>query len=145
MLNRFLLVCLFACVLVFSFCTNVNLKGRLSNVQKELLEKARQQIDIHPDSSLLFIDSLLRKVDEKNIKDPNLLLLLELKQQAFLKLRLMDSFYISGQRIREVASMIPDSLAMAKTLISLYGGIHQKGGEIHARCHFHLHPKRYAV
>lgn len=83
-------------------------------------------MDLYPDSALLMIVSILQHPDAHDVEDAQLLPLLELKQQAFLKLKQTDSFYHTGERIREVASRIPDSLVMAKTLISLYGGIDAK-------------------
>lgn len=86
----------------------------------------KKRRDVYPDSALLMIVSILQHPDAHDLEEALLLELLELKQQALIKLKQMDSFYLTGERIREVASMIPDSLAMVKSLISLYSGIDPK-------------------
>ena len=123
MIKSFPPLCLFFCILVFSSCNINNSKGTLSDLQKHWLEKAHKQLNHQPDSSLKFINAVLNQVDGNEIKSANLLEILELKQQAFSNLRLMDSFFVTGEKIREVASLIPDSMVMAKTLIPLYADV----------------------
>ena len=70
---------------------------------------------------MYFANKLLDISSKKPIDDDTQLSIYKLKQRAFLNLRLMDSVYITGQKIRLVASRIPDSLAIAETLLNLLG------------------------
>ncbi len=107
--------------IVFSFCNYRGEKKPVSkNIQKEWLSRAQNLSDNFPDRVILLVDSIARHVDQVHLLPANYLKLLQLKQTAFTKLKLTDSACITGERIREVASQIPDSLDMAETLIALY-------------------------
>ncbi len=91
-----------------------------------LIVKAENILKKHPDSTLQIANKLLYLSSKKAINDKKQLVIYQLKHRAFSKLDIMDSVCITGQKIREVASRIPDSLAIAETLLRLYGNVDYK-------------------
>jgi tetratricopeptide (TPR) repeat protein len=115
----------FICVVSLSFCTS-NRGRTFSSDQKECLFRANRLFENEPDKALVLIDSMLQRSEESKSNEAYMLEILKLKQLVFSKMKLADSSYIIGEKIREVASLIPDSLAMAETLTRLYGGVDYK-------------------
>ena len=83
------------------------------------ISKAESNLKNHPDSTLKIANKLLYLSSKNAFDDEKRLAIYQLKYRAFLKFDKLDSFYITGQIIREVASKIPDSLAIAETLLDL--------------------------
>ena len=83
------------------------------------ISKAESNLKNHPDSTLKIANKLLYLSSKNAFDDEKRLAIYQLKYRAFLKFDKLDSFYITGQKIREVASKIPDSLAIAETLLDL--------------------------
>ena len=91
-----------------------------------LLVKAEKNLKKNPDSTIAIVNKLLFSSSKQTIDNKEQLALLQLKHRAFSELEIMDSVCVTGQKIREVASKIPDSLAIAETLLRLYGNIDYK-------------------
>lgn len=91
-----------------------------------LLAIAEKNLKKNPDSTIAIVNKLLLSSSKQTIDNEEQLALLQLKHRAFSELEIMDSVCITGQKIREVASKIPDSLAIAETLLGLNGNIDYK-------------------
>ena len=113
-------------LLLVSVAISCNLINNTDASIDELLVKASYNLKKHPDSTLKTVNKLLVLSTENAIDDEKQLALYQLKQRAFLRLQLMDSVYVTGEKIREIASRIPDSLAIAETLVPLYGNVDYK-------------------
>jgi tetratricopeptide (TPR) repeat protein len=92
----------------------------------KLLVKAEKNLKKYPDSTLQIANKLLYLSSKNAISNEKQLVIYQLKHRVFSKLEIMDSVCLTGQKIREVASRIPDSLAIAETLLRLYGNIDYK-------------------
>lgn len=106
-------------------CENKNTIKTANAVKLELVN-AEKNLQKNPDSALAIVNKALLFSSKNIVQDEKKLALLQLKQRAFLKLQKMDSVCVTGQKIREVASRIPDSLAIAETLLKLYVDIDYK-------------------
>lgn len=91
-----------------------------------LLKNAEKHLSKYPDSTVLITNKLIKQYYKNDSDDNQKLKLFQLKYRAFLRLKKMDSVYSTGEIIREVASKIPDSLAIAETLVQLYSDVDYK-------------------
>nr|WP_315160572.1 hypothetical protein [uncultured Flavobacterium sp.] len=102
-------------------CNNNRFSGLPFN--DDVFNNATKNLEKHPDSSLKITDSLLRLNAKKSLKEADLLFVYQIRQKAFAKLKNSDSVVSTGQHIRDIATRIPDSLAMAESLLFFRGGI----------------------
>lgn len=105
---------------LFFSCDLINNKDAPTDA---LVVKAEKNLLKYPDSTLTIVNKILLDSSKHAIDDEKQLALFQLKHRAFSKLEIMDSVCITGQKIRAVASRIPDSLAIAETMLRLYGNI----------------------
>lgn len=119
-LNVLLIVLLASLVYSCDFITNKDsyIAGQFLNAKNNLKK--------HPDSTIIIANKLIKKSLKNTVNEEEQLALFQLKYHAFLKLKKMDSVYVTGEKIRDVAARIPDSLAIAETLIQLYGNVDYK-------------------
>lgn len=103
--------CLFSCTNVQS--TNFDLWAK----------KAEEHLKKHPDSTLFYTQKLLSKTSQKKFGEKDQLQLYALRQKAFATIENMDSVVAVGKKIRVLASEIPDSLAIANSLLLVRGEI----------------------
>ena len=114
-------------VLLFSFvhfiqsCNSDNNKWGSS---KDVIEKSESIIKSNSKELIKYTDSILK--NNSGLNKPSLIKLYELRQQAFSNLRIMDSVLSTGEQIRSIASQIPDSLAIAQSLLLVKGDIEFK-------------------
>lgn len=117
---------LFLLAAILPSCTNTSSSVFFSANQNKWINTTSLLVNQYPDSVCFMIDSVLKNKFNEKIKDTYVIKLLQLKQKAFARLKLTDSVLVTGEAIREVASEISDSLAMAETLIPLFGGVDYK-------------------
>ena len=110
-------------LLIFSVAISCDFITNRDASTDKLLVKASNNLKKHPDSTLKIVDKILVLSTKNAIDDEKQLALYQLKQRAFLKLQKMDSVHVTGEKIREIASRIPDSLAIAESLIPLFGDV----------------------
>lgn len=106
-------------IILFAFIGIISCnKNRFTDQRfdKETLEK-------NPDLALKITDSLLLLNAKDSLKETDLLSIYQIRQKAFSKLKNIDSTVSVGEQIRAVATRIPDSLAMAESLLFFRGGI----------------------
>lgn len=116
----------FLVLLMVVLSTSCDFFSSSNNPTEIVLINAEKNLNKYPDSTLINSNKLIKHSLKKAIDDEDMLALLQLKQQAFFRLKKMDSVYIVGEEIREVASRIPDSLAIANTLLQLYEDVDYK-------------------
>lgn len=103
-------------------CEN-NSSKNTNAAAKLVLEKAEKNLNNHPDSTLILTSVVLKNASKNAIQDKEQLALFQLRERAFASLKQTDSLHATGEKIREVASRIPDSLAIAESLVTLFGDI----------------------
>jgi tetratricopeptide (TPR) repeat protein len=103
-------------------CKNKNTKNTTAKAKLEL-EKAEKNLKKHPDSTLIYTQIILSKTAQKDFSNKDQLQFYVLRQKAFAEIENMDSVVAVGKKIREIASKIPDSLAMANSLLPIRGDI----------------------
>lgn len=108
----------FAGVFCLFSCTN----GKSTNFDS-WVKKAEYHLKKNPDSTLFYTQKVLAANSPKGISNTEQLELYTLRQKAFATTENMDSVYATGEKIREVASKIPDSLAIAETLVVFYSNV----------------------
>ncbi len=113
-------------LLLVSVTSSCDLMKKEDPSSKKFLVKAEKNLEKNPDSTIAIVNKLLLSSSKQAIDNEEQLALLQLKHRAFSELEIMDSVCVIGQKIREVASRIPDSLAIAETLLRLYGNIDYK-------------------
>lgn len=86
-------------------------------------KKAAYHLKINPDSTLYYTQKVLEIPAQRRISDAGQLELYSLRQQAFASNENMDSVVAVGKKIRVLASSIPDSLAIANSLLPVRGDI----------------------
>lgn len=91
--------------------------------QSDDLEAAASHLQTHPDSTIAITDALLFSSNAAKPSDKLLLRILDLRQQAFSRMAQIDSIVITGERIREVAGRLKDSLSMARSLLPVKGNV----------------------
>jgi tetratricopeptide (TPR) repeat protein len=91
--------------------------------EKLMLQKAEGYLKKHPDSTLFYTQKLLSKTSQKKFGEKDQLQLYALRQKAFAAMENMDSVVAVGKKIRVLASEIPDSLAIANSLLLVRGEI----------------------
>jgi AraC-like DNA-binding protein/tetratricopeptide (TPR) repeat protein len=93
---------------------------------KEWMQRYRQAqnyLNSHTDSTILITNNLIAQAAESNIPKKGLLEILQLRQSAFAKQKNMDSVMSVMEQIRQIAAQIPDSIAMAQSLLLIKGDI----------------------
>jgi AraC-like DNA-binding protein len=85
--------------------------------------KAEDYLKKNPDSTLFYTQKGLSSQTKKSIGEKDQLQLYALRQKAFANLEKMDSVVAVGKKIRVLASEIPDSLAIANSLLPIRGDI----------------------
>jgi len=113
----------FLILLFISLFFSCELSKKENNSNSILLAKAEKNSKKQPDSTIAIVNRILNDSSKNSIDDEKKLKLLQLKFHAFSYLKKIDSACITGQKIRMVASRIPDSLAIAETMLRLYGNI----------------------
>ena len=113
---RFIL--LFVVTTALFSCKKNNLQE--SNVA---FQKAETLLEKQPDSVLIITHTVLSTSSWKNINDKEQLGWYALRQKAFAEIQNMDSVVAVGKKIRVLASKIPDSLAIANSLLLVRGEI----------------------
>ena len=113
---RFILL-LFLVSIAFS-CNLINDNDASTDA---LLIKAENNLKKNPDSTLIYTQTFLSKVTKKDFSDKKQLELYVLRQNAFAGIENMDSVVAVGKKIRVLASKIPDSLAIANSLLLVRG------------------------
>lgn len=88
-----------------------------------LIEKVEKTLPVNADQALQYIDSAFRTLPVGEWEDPLLLRTYELQQQAYAQKNEMDSVLKTGVLLRNVASRLSDSLAIAKSLLLVKGEI----------------------
>lgn len=116
----------FLSLLLVSITISCNYSNNNDTLVENLLVKAEKNSEKNPDSTLQITNKLLQLTSISTIDDEKQLQIYKIKYRALLNLGLIDSICITGQKIREVASRIPDSLAIAETLIVLYSDVDYK-------------------
>lgn len=113
-----LLVLLFAVFLTLFSCV----KDKLS-VLDLWTKKADEYVENYPDSTLLYTQKVWDANAKNTLVDKEQLLIYQLRQKAFAALQNRDSVVSIGEHIREIAARIPDSTAMAESLLFFRGGV----------------------
>ena len=113
---RFILL-LFLVSIAFS-CNLINDNNASTDA---LLVKAENHLKKYPDSTLIYTQTFLSKVTKKDFSDKKQLELYVIRQKAFAGIENMDSVVAVGKKIRVLASKIPDSLALANSLLLVRG------------------------
>ncbi len=112
---------IFLIVLSFFSCKK---RGSQSEVSIEMkIFKAEKQLEKHPDSTLFYTHKILNSPIKNSLEDKELLTIYQLRQKAFAAVQNMDSVLSTGKKIRSVAAQIPDSLAIAQSLLLVKGDI----------------------
>lgn len=114
---------LFASFVLFSMisCNQFNEFG--SSDFEKLYQIAQKNLVKEPDSTIIKTQKLIELAKENNWKDSKLIKIYELRQEAFARTKNMDSVLLNGEKIREIALEISDSLAVAKSLVLVKGDI----------------------
>ncbi len=120
-----------ACKLIFAlvFCSmsscndDSGLPYNTKSVLKECINTAQTLCTQNSAAAIVLCDSLLTDSKGQPLNKRVLLKLLSIKQYAFSNLKQMDSVVVMGERIRETATAVNDSLAMAESLIPVKGDI----------------------
>lgn len=87
------------------------------------IKRVKQILNQQPELALVETDKLLGASSKKELSDSQLVSLYLLKQEAFAKLQKMDSVLVLGEQIRNIAQKIPDSLSIARSLLTVKGEI----------------------
>jgi AraC-like DNA-binding protein len=87
------------------------------------LNQSHSVVDQNPRLALSLTDSALRDIRNGQMNDRFAVPVLLVRQQAFSKLRMMDSVLSVGVEIRAIASSRGDSLSMAKSLLLIGGEV----------------------
>lgn len=111
------LIILASCNYVGTFSSDVPKQYRFE------LANAERNLNTHPDSVLQITTSIIKSADSLSLNKAFLLKLYLLKQQAFSRLRKMDSVLALGETIRAVAENLNDSIAIAESLLPVKGDI----------------------
>lgn len=82
-----------------------------------LYQNAEQSIINNPDSTIFWIDSLLKVVPENFLEQEQYLKLFQLKESASFKANHIDSAMAMGEKVRTLALELGDSLSFANTLL----------------------------
>lgn len=90
---------------------------------KKKIDDANQSLEKNPEISLNITNSILNLNSKDSIKKTDLLFVYQIRQKAFSKLKKIDSVLSTGEHVRDVATSIPDSLAVAESLLYFRGGI----------------------
>lgn len=85
------------------------------------LQKAEKNLKKHPDSTLIYTQIILSKTAKTDFNNKEQLQFYVLRQKAFAEIENMDSVVAVGKKIRVLASKIPDSLAIANSLLLVRG------------------------
>lgn len=109
----------FSFILAASSCENFNKEDAVA----KSLTKAENFLKKYPDSTLNIANKLLASKSFNNLSKKNQLAIFQLKQQAFSNLEKMDSVLALGKKVRLLAAKIPDSIAIAKSLLLVKGDI----------------------
>jgi AraC-like DNA-binding protein len=104
------------------FSCNDNHFSEEKNIKKKL-DNANLKLEKRPDITLNITDTLLNLNSKDSLKKSDLLLIYQVRQKAFSKLKKLDSVLSSGEHVRDIAANIPDSLAIAESLLYFRGGI----------------------
>lgn len=86
-------------------------------------QKAQSNLLKNPDSTILITQDLLKIGQKNKWNDSKQLKIYQLRQEAFSKIKKMDSVLLNGEKIREIALRLSDSLAIAKSLLPVKGDI----------------------
>ena len=94
-----------------------------SRQSNDLYKQAEQALRASPEKVITITDSFTKGAGVGRISKKQGISFLLLRQQAFSKLGMMDSVLAVGIKVRELASVTGDSLAMAKSLLPVRGEI----------------------
>ena len=111
---------------IYFFCVLflLTLSCRLNwDKDPSILNQSREAVDRDPQLALSLTDSALRDIRSGRLNDRFAVPVLLIRQQAFSRLRMMDSVLSVGVEIRELASSLGDSLSMAKSLLLIGGEV----------------------
>jgi len=112
---------LLTAALFCSSCDKNHSKNRtISN--EDFLKGAETKIKQKPDSVLFLTTVLLQNVSKNSVDETKLLKIFQLRQKAFATLQNIDSVFSNGEALRKIAARIPDSLAIAQSLLITTGG-----------------------
>lgn len=123
------IACFFVLVfstLLFSCNNNNTAEDNIPSKFKPLFKDLDNQIQADANKVVKVTDSLLYKTDNASLDNYTLVKIYQLRQQAFSGLKKMDSVLYAGEKIRTYAAQIPDSLAIAKSLLLVKGDIEFK-------------------
>lgn len=90
---------------------------------EKLYQSAQNKLDQEPDSTIKITQKLIQLAPNNNWNDSKLIKVYELRQEAFARIKNMDSVLVNGEKIREIALRLSDSLAIAKSLLPVKGDI----------------------
>lgn len=110
-------------LILVSLFFSCNLINNTDNFSDKLLIKAEKNLKNNPDSTILITKRILNSNSKKVLGDSKELQIYLLRQRAFASLGNMDSVLSIGKRIRFIALKIPDSLAIAQSLLLVKGEI----------------------
>lgn len=96
------------------------------NKRNSLLQNAVALVNSNPDSTIKITGQLLYATDSSLLNEEFQLKTLQLRKTAFSNINKIDSQLICGENIRILAATIPDSLAIAESLIDLYSNVDVK-------------------
>lgn len=96
------------------------------NKRNTLLQNAVALVNSNPDSTIKITGQLLYATDSLLLNEQFQLKTLQLRKTAFSNINKIDSQLICGENIRILAATIPDSLAIAESLIDLYSNVDVK-------------------
>ncbi len=109
-------------LLVLSSCNEI-FDSKDFTVSNKLLEIASKELNSKPDIVVVITDSVLHISDKNKLDNKILLKALVLRQKAFSRLENMDSVIAVGNKLRIIAERIPDSLAIANSLLLVKGEV----------------------
>lgn len=110
----------FKCFLLLLIVTAILFSCKKNNFQEssEAFQKAEKMLKNNPDSTIYFTQKELRHSSLKELRDIEKLQLYQLRLQAFIATKNIDSVMTNGHKLRIIASRIPDSLAIAQSVLS---------------------------
>lgn len=100
-----------------------NIFNNTTNKIQRAIQRAEAVLPNTPDSAIHITADLLSEADSLKIADQFRLKIYQLRVKAFKALGKTDSTLSNGQLVRETAALIPDSLAIAESILDLYSNV----------------------
>ena len=116
-MNRFtevLIILLLIICLIFYSCSSETQKGEALVQFNYLTNLAEEQLELHPDSSLLYADSAFTIAKFNHLEDSAYINIYELKSKAFIRLNNFNSAIESINCIDSIANKTSDSILIVK-------------------------------